>query len=147
MITWKELLSNKDVKKHSTSKQEVANLLAVVERDLKDAALKGLSADRRFATAYNAALQLCKISIGCAGYLVSASAHHQKSFEYAEIAVGKKVNKLIAYFEYCRRKRNTLDYDKAGVVTKEEADELLEKTIEFKDIVIKWLKAQHKSLL
>lgn len=57
MSTWKQLISDREVKKHSTSDEEIKNLLAVVSRDLQDASLQGLSADRRFATAYNAALQ------------------------------------------------------------------------------------------
>jgi hypothetical protein len=48
----------------------LTDLRAVIARDLQDAALSGLSADRRFATAYNAVLQLTKMVIACAGYRV-----------------------------------------------------------------------------
>jgi len=147
MSTWKELLSNKEVKKHKTSKEEIKNLLALVKRDLKDAGLDGLSSDRRFATAYNAVLQLSKLSIASEGYSVTTRAHHQKSFEFAEIAIGKESKEFIAYFEYCRRKRNTLDYDRAGVVTEDESMELLEKAIEFRELVSVWLEKKHKDLV
>ena len=40
---------------HKTSKEEIANLLEIVERDLKDASAKGLSDDWKFGIAYNAA--------------------------------------------------------------------------------------------
>jgi hypothetical protein len=40
---------------------------AFVARDLADAKVKTLSADRRFATAYNAALQAANMAIACAG--------------------------------------------------------------------------------
>ena len=46
---------------HQTSPQEIHDLRAVVERDLTDASVEALSDDRRFATAYNAVLQLTKI--------------------------------------------------------------------------------------
>ena len=39
------------------SKQELDDLRGVIDRDLADAAVPALSADRRFATADNAALQ------------------------------------------------------------------------------------------
>lgn len=39
---------------------------ALIARDLADASLAGLSADRRFATAYNAALQAANMAIACA---------------------------------------------------------------------------------
>jgi hypothetical protein len=39
---------------------------ALIARDLADASLAGLSADRRFATAYNAALQAANMAIAYA---------------------------------------------------------------------------------
>ncbi|HXM21379.1 MAG TPA: hypothetical protein VN948_08960 [Terriglobales bacterium] len=51
-MTWTKLLANKDAKKHRTSKKELDNMRALIARDLADASLVGLSADRRFATAY-----------------------------------------------------------------------------------------------
>jgi len=49
-MTWKDLLKNQRVKPHQTSHEELHDLRAVVDRDLKDAKLDQLSADRRFAT-------------------------------------------------------------------------------------------------
>ena len=53
---------------HMTSAAEIEELRSLVARDLKDAAISELSADRRFATAYNTVLQLSKMAIACAGY-------------------------------------------------------------------------------
>jgi hypothetical protein len=51
-----------------------------------------LSADRRFATAYNAALQTAKMAIACAGYrLASTPGHHGLTFEAARLALGPAV--------------------------------------------------------
>lgn len=52
--TWRKLLAESLVGKHKTSKSEIDALRAVVDRDLADAAVAALSADRRFATGYNA---------------------------------------------------------------------------------------------
>jgi hypothetical protein len=38
---------------HKSSKQEIANLLGIVARDLKDSQAKDVSDDWRFAIAYN----------------------------------------------------------------------------------------------
>ena len=54
-MTWTQLLANNEVQRHPTSKKELDRLRAVIRRDLADASLDGASADRRFATAYNAA--------------------------------------------------------------------------------------------
>jgi hypothetical protein len=53
-VSWKQWLAKGDIKAHQTSKQELDNLRALIARDLADATIVGLSADRRFATAYNA---------------------------------------------------------------------------------------------
>ena len=48
------------IRPHKTSPQEIAGLLAIVERDLADA--RGdISSDWKFGIAYNAALKLCTI--------------------------------------------------------------------------------------
>jgi hypothetical protein len=60
-MSWKQLLAKGEVKAHLTSKQELDNIRALIARDMADASLPGLSADRQFATAYNAALQAGKI--------------------------------------------------------------------------------------
>ena len=65
----KELLNQGSIKSHKTSKEEIENLLDLVRRDIKDAKVKIISTDRRFATAYNAALQLATIVIYCKGYI------------------------------------------------------------------------------
>ena len=51
-MTWTSLLANKEAQKHKTSKKELDNMRALIARDLADASLAGLSADRRFATAF-----------------------------------------------------------------------------------------------
>ena len=126
---------------HTTSRREIENLRELVDRDLKDAGIEGLSDDRRFATAYNAVLQLSKMAIACEGYRVAVGVgHHQKTFEAVKTAIGTTAAATLAdYFETCRRKRNLIDYDAADMVTETEADELLEKAQEFQTLVEGWI--------
>jgi len=67
-MTLKQLLADGKLVKHRTSRQEIASLLKVVERDITDASIEAVSADRRFAIAYNAALQLATIVLYCKSY-------------------------------------------------------------------------------
>jgi hypothetical protein len=67
-MSWKKLQAEGRVRTHKTSKKELNELRALIARDLEDAAIQELSDDRRFATAYNAALQTAKMAIACAGY-------------------------------------------------------------------------------
>ncbi len=87
------------------------------------------------------------MAIACAGYRVAGLGHHQVSFAAAELAVGSSVSALVAYFELCRRKRNTLDYDAANVVSDSEAAELREKAREFRDEVEAWIAANHPNFV
>ena len=131
-MTWKDLLNNQRVKPHQTSHEELHDLRAVVERDLKDAKLDQLSADRRFATAYNAVLQLTKMVIACEGYRVTGIGHHQTTFEGLQLAMVKQVSTLVPYFDACRRKRNHVDYDMTNAASETEAEELIAKATEFR---------------
>jgi uncharacterized protein (UPF0332 family) len=145
-MSWKALLASRTVQQHKTSVKEIGGLRQLVTRDLADAAIEELSADRRFATAYNAVLQLSKMAIACAGYRVTSGAgHHQKSFEAVKTALGKSGEPLANYFDTCRRKRNLIDYDASEVVTDTEAEELLEKAEEFQEMVEEWIVKHHHS--
>lgn len=146
-MSWQVLLATNRLQAHTPSQLEVAQLRAVIERDLKDAALAALSEDRRFATAYNAVLQLAKMVIACAGYRVTTrQGHHQASFQALELAMGSSVVDLVRYFDTCRRKRNTVDYDQADLVSETEAQELLQKAQEFRTLVEGWVMQHHPQL-
>ena len=120
---------------------------ALVARDLADADVSGLSADRRFATAYNAALQAANMAIACAGYRVTAKmGHHKISLDCMKLAFGSIADKYADYFETCRRKRNVIDYTHTHVATETEAKEILEKAREFYELVEAWIDAKSPHL-
>ena len=144
-MTWQSLLQAQRVKTHRTSLRELNDLRDVVERDLQDAGVTALSADRRFATAYNAVLQLAKMVIACAGYRVVGSGHHMTTFEALEITMGPSVTTLATYFDTCRRKRNQVDYDLVHAVTETETEELIQKAEEFRDLVETWIRKHHRT--
>jgi hypothetical protein len=146
-MTWQNLVATNRAKPHKTSRQEIDGLRAVVERDLKDATIAGLSDDRRFATAYNAVLQLATMAIACAGYRVSAKqGHHENTFAGLELAMGTPAAKLAKYFNTCRKKRNMVDYNLADVVTETELRELLKNAKEFATLVEGWISKNHPPL-
>lgn len=146
-MTWTKLLANKEAKRHKTSKKELDNMRALVAPDLADANVAGLSADRRFATAYNAALQAANMAIACAGYrIVSRVGHHQVSLQSAKLVLGDTAHKYADYFEACRRKRNNIDYTFSDVATETEAEEILVQAKQFYGEVEDWIARRHSSL-
>jgi len=81
--------------------------------------------------------------IACAGYRVAGPAHHLTTFEGLEIAMGQSVAALVAYFDTCRRKRNLVDYDLVNAATETEAEDLICKAEEFRELVEKWIQKHH----
>lgn len=146
-MTWAKLLADNRVKRHTTSKAEIDDLRAVVQRDLKDAQIDLLSADRRFATSYNAALQTAHMIIACTGHrLSSIPGHHRVAFECVALAMGPSVNQLMDYFDACRLKRNHIDYDAAHAITDTEVEEIVQKTLEFVQLAEAWIAGTHPAL-
>lgn len=78
-MSLKQWADNKWLKPHQTSPQEIAGLLAIVERDLEDAT-GSISPDWRFGIAYNAALKLCTILLHASGYRPEKTLQHYCSF-------------------------------------------------------------------
>lgn len=131
---------------HESSPQEVADLLAVVDRDLRDSAAKGLSADWRMNIAYNAALQAAAAALAAAGYRASRDQHHYRVIQSLRETVGADGVKVNA-FDAFRKKRNVSGYERAGLVSDADADAMRTLAIQLRDEVVAWLKRHHPSLL
>jgi hypothetical protein len=122
-------------------------MLQVADRDLSDAAVPGLSSDRLFIIAYEAAFTLASIPIRCAGYETHGQGHHWTTFQALPLAMGDDLQDLSDYFESCRNKRNIGAYDRSGGISRSEAAELLTEAMAFKATVTKWVRDQFPELL
>lgn len=138
-MSLKRLLSSGKLRRQKSSAKEIADLFALVDRDLNDASIKRLSPDRRFATAYNAVLQLSTIVLRAKGYRTAGLGHHSTTFEALPLVLGKDFKERADYFDACRSKRNTTDYGRVGDVSESEADELLREARQFKKEVTDWM--------
>ncbi|MGB0372929.1 MAG: hypothetical protein ACPGN3_16475 [Opitutales bacterium] len=132
---------------HTTNRQQIADLFAIVERDLADAKTARLSSDWQFGIAYNAALKLCTILLYAEGFRPERNLAHYRTLQSLPIILGKTKQDDADYLDSCRAKRNLVEYDMAGRTSNEEADELIGFAAEFNADVVKWLKATHPSLL
>lgn len=133
---------------HKTSPQEIRDLWQIVDRDLKDAASGGISADWQYGIAYNAALKLCTILLYAEGYRPAKGAMaHSRTIGALPHILGPKRQSDADYLEGCRQKRNTVEYDYAGGATKSEAEELIAFGRELQVDVRVWLKKRHVYLL
>lgn len=69
-MSLEDWLKNGWLKRHQPSRQEIVDLLALANRDLKNAKVKGLDNDWQFNIAYNAALQAGTAALIVSGYSV-----------------------------------------------------------------------------
>jgi hypothetical protein len=134
------------LKAHKTSRQEIANLLGVADRDLRDCQIEGLSEDARLGISYNAALQCAVTALAACGYQSTRDAHHYRVRLSLEYTIGA-ANKLVAQFDAFRKKRNLGDYEMAGATSKREADEMVALARYLRKEVERWLRTHHPELL
>ena len=131
---------------HKSSKQEIANLLGIVARDLKDSQAKDVSDDWRFAIAYNAALQAATAALAAAGYRASRENHHYRVIQSLELNL-EKDTKFIRAFDAFRKKRNVSSYDIGGGISHREVEEMLGIARTLQQDVEQWIGTNHSSLL
>ena len=142
-IILQKYLKNGSLKPQRTTEKEIESFKKLIARDLKDCVIEGLSVDRSFATAYQAALNLSRMIIMLSNYRVSSkTGHHALTFEIAGLILGERFQEYFNFFDVCRRKRNIVDYNLTDVASISELKELIEKVKEFRRIVYDWIEKE-----
>jgi hypothetical protein len=145
-LSLQDWLENGRLGTHKSSSREIADLLRAVDRDLADAQIQDLSADRRFAIAYSAALLSATAALAASGYRAPQEGHHYwtiRSLAFTMQIDDKTIRKLNGF----RKKRNITDYEMIGMVSKQEVDEMISLAQELRAVVEKWLRKQHPDLM
>lgn len=146
-MTLENWLNEDKIKPHTTTAKEIENLLKVIERDIADAMVIEVSPDRRFAIAYNAALQLATIALLVSGYRITAGkGHHYHTITSLQYTMGQSAKRRIKYLNLCRQARNQTDYDRVDVTEESEVVELLKEVKQFRQDVLGWLSQNHPHL-
>jgi len=145
-MTLQQWADNGWLEPHVTSAEEIANLLAIVDRDLADAGGE-ISPDWRFGIAYNAALKLCTILLYAEGYRAARMMQHYRTIQALSLILGPEHRADADYLDACRKKRNIVEYDYVGGATVNEASELATYVMELRKKVLNWLKEKHPPLL
>ena len=144
-MTLKNWRDNGWLADHKTSPQEITDLLAVAERDLKDSSAPSLSPDWQLAIAYNAALQAATAALSANGYRASREAHHYRIIQSLAHTIQAKLN-VINQLDKFRKKRNIGGYEAAGRISQQEADEMKKLAKELYEQIAKWLHQNHANL-
>lgn len=145
-MSLKQWRDNGWVVPHQTSPRQIADLLAMVERDLGVASSLA-DIDWSFGIAYNGALKLCTVLLYASGYRAGRDLNHYRTLMALPLILGDDRKDDATYLDRCRMKRNELEYERVGAVTRTETEELLEFVGELKDAVVRWLRAHNPELL
>ena len=138
-------LNDKLIVKHRPSAGEVAELLHICDRDLEKAEITELGPDWRLSIAHNAAVQTAKAALAAAGYRARKEGQHYLVLQSLAFTIktNPATSKLLDKF---RQKRNISDYERAGLVTEQEAEEMIALAKQLRDDVEQWLRAHYPGL-
>ena len=131
---------------HQSSPQEIGDLLAVADRDLKDCQSEGLSADWQFNIAYNALLQAATSALAAAGYRASRDSHHYRVLQSLAFTVGL-AESVLRQLDAFRKKRNLTGYERIGAVSDLEVGEIIEAARTVRQQAETWIRETHPELL
>jgi len=145
-VSLQDWLKSRWLIKHQTSRQEIVDLLGMADRDLAQCRTPNLSPDWQLNIAYNAALQAATAALAAAGYRAMREAHHYRVIQSLAHTI-KADPVLIAQLDKFRKKRNISDYERAGGVSEQEANEMFALAKNLRNEVEKWLRSNHPELL
>ena len=145
-MTLRDWLASRWIIAHEPSRDEIADLFAVVDRDLKDAAVPRLSADWRLGISYNAALQLATLALAAEGYRPGRERAHERAILSLRDTV-RIAGETVDVLDAVRRKRNQISYEHAGTTSDREAEEFYKTVARLRTEVVHWLKENHAELV
>jgi len=139
-------LNNGWLTEHRTSSQEITALLAVADRDLSDCRTSGLSPDWQLNIAYTAALQTATAALAASNYRAEREAHHYRVIQSLAYTIRADAG-LVTLFDQFRKKRNISGYDHAGMISNQEAKEMVDLANRLRQEVEEWLHKNHPDLM
>ena len=144
-MSLEDWLNDKLIEKHRPSAREIADLLHICDRDLQQSQIPELGPDWRLSIAHNAAVQAARAALAAAGYRARKEGQHYRVIQSLAFTI-KPDPTTIKQLDKFRQKRNISDYERAGLVTEQEAEEMIALARKVRDDVEQWLRANHPEL-
>lgn len=146
-MTLQDWLSNGWLKQHTTSRQEIRDLLDKVDRDMSEAAKEEITLDWRLAIAYNACLGCATIALRASGYRMPGGAgQHYRTIQSLRFTINPDSDIIIS-LEAISKKRAIVSYDAAGTITEAEVEEAIELSSDLRSSLLDWLKTHFPEFL
>ncbi len=138
-MTLQDWLNNGWLKRHTSSPQEIKDLLDKVDRDIAEAAKEEITLDWRLAIAYNACLGCATIALRASGYrMPGGTGRHYRTIQSLRFTINPDSDIIIS-LEATSKKRATVSYDAAGRVTEAEVEEARRLAEDILELLQRWL--------
>lgn len=144
-MSLEDWLNDKKIEKHQTSAREIASLLHICDRDLGKVKIAELGPDWRLSIAHNAAIQTAKAALAAVGYRARKEGQHYLLIRSLAFTINTDPI-IIKRLDKFRQKRNISDYERAGLVTEQEAEEMITLAKQLRNDVEQWLRVHHPQL-
>jgi uncharacterized protein (UPF0332 family) len=120
-----DLLKEGLIERAPVNLELVKELLALAERDLEDAegSLQRKRYDWAYAIAYNSMLQAGRAFMHSRGFRPHAASTHLATVKFVQVELSHRFGILVKIFNKCRIKRHKVIYERAGLISPNEAEE------------------------
>jgi len=147
-MTLLQWLANHWLERDEPGRQEISDLLDIVNRDLAACRSPGLAADWQLAIAYNAALEAATMALRASGFRIpkGSGRHHQHTIESLTLTI-EEDRSIVNRLQKLQKKRHTAGYDRAGTISDAEAKEMISLAEHLRKDVLAWLRERHPRLL
>jgi len=141
-----EWLKNGWLKLSQPNREEIKYLLDTIKNDFNDCLNTGLSLDWQFKIAYSSILNCVIVALAAEGYRPAIDSHHYWSIQ--SLALTLKIDSdVIDLLDDFRKKRNRSSYERTGMITKREVDEIIELSKKVQSTLMEWLRQYHSNLI
>lgn len=135
------------LQEHAPASTEIADKYAVVDRALADAAIADLSPDAKAAQVHTAALALAAVALAAEGYrMAGRDGSHERLIESLRYTISVD-SALLRRLQSLRRVRNTMSYERVGVISDVTVQAYRADVTVLKAQVTVWLGRRHPALL
>ena len=106
-----------------------------------------MSADTRFACAYEAAILYARAVVACSGYRPRGEGHHRTTLIALVLAMGEDFLPVARSLDRARKRRNVIAYERPDVASEADAQGIHTQVTDLRARVERWIWRNHPDLI
>jgi len=145
-MSLEEWFKNGLLKISQSNPEEIKHLLETIKNDFSDCLNPDLSLDWQFKIAYSSILNCGIAALAAEGYRPASDSHHYWTIQSFKHTL-KLDSDIIDLLDDFRKKRNRSSYERTGMITRREVNEIIELSKKIQAILMEWLRKNHRNLI